>query len=336
MKRRFLFPILSLIFIASFSGPNLVSAATDSGAEYWTIEEMADLSAESLREAEELCKNSNRGCWQKYLRDRRARGGIYEALDSYEYPKLIITSVNPSKGKIKFIYYNENKRIKYLGREDSPATLQHIYIGRVDDDSDFNYSPWNDIENTVNGRETTKKIYMTFRWDSTDEDHIEILPNVEQEVDVENFELSPNITNTLYYILEDSNSRYLEVYRLSDCLANYQEGMECQIRYSSDGVVYVPVLAETTALSPQTDSNDNLGELATQEPLSSDESGKSTVAEELYSEVLLPSTPDTGAPTYQASVMDEINPRGIITIFLGGIMILWQIFSEKVLTKFKM
>lgn len=336
MKRRFLFPILSLIFIASFSGPNLVSAATDSGAEYWTIEEMADLSAESLREAEELCKDSNRGCWQKYLRDRRERGGVYRALDSYEYPKFIITSVNPSKGKMKFIFYDEDKRAKYLGREDDPATLHSIYIGRIEGASDKNYSPWSDIENTVNGRETTRNIFMTFRWDSTDENHAELLPNVEQEVDVEDFELLPSINNSLYYIFEDSNSRYLEIYRLSDCLANYQEGMECQIRYSSDGVVYVPVLAETTALSPQTDSNDNLGELATQEPLSSDESGKSTAAEELYSEVLLPSTPDTGAPTYQASAMDEINPRGIIAIFLGGIMILWQIFSEKVLTKFKM
>ena len=100
MGRKFLFLSITLTTIMGFSGPSLASTASaEPDSEYWTLEEMAELSEASFAEAKELCEGSNRGCWQKYLRDRRARGGIYEALDSYEYPKLIITSVNPTSGK---------------------------------------------------------------------------------------------------------------------------------------------------------------------------------------------------------------------------------------------
>ena len=313
MERKFLFLSITLITIMGFFGPSLVSAASiESDSEYWTLEEMAELSEASFAEAKELCEGSNRGCWQKYLRDRRSRGGIYEALDSYEYPKLIITSVNPTSGKIKLIYYNENKRSRYLGKEEDPATLYSIYIGRIEGESDINYSPWSDIENVINNRETARNIYMTFRWNSEDENHVELLPNVEQEFDAENLELATNINNSFYYILEDSNSRYLELYRLSDCLANYQEGTECQIRYSSKGVVYVqaPVNADRQSITSSED--------------------RSTAAEEIVELATnIASTPNTGTLTRGQAEISEISPETTVLMLFGSAIVVWNIARKR-------
>ena len=248
---------ISTIIIGLFNAPT--TFAVDTEAEYLTLDDMETLSLETLEEVNSICDQSDRGCRLEYLMERRRRSDLYRSLDSYESRKFFITAVNPNNNTIRFIYNNKLRRNRILGQDEGEgASLIHLYIGRVEYD-DHNRSPWHEMLSIVEGTEEFPEVHITFAWNTEDENRPDILPNIEYEFEMADDALLQGVRNVFYYEMKDTSPNGgRDVYRLTDCLANYQPGTECQIRFNNTGEVrYIPVNVEKDIVDePNENSNE--------------------------------------------------------------------------------
>ncbi len=232
-----------LTLILSIVGTTTVSAM-ESGP--WDFREMTIFNhkVESLKDA--YCEEHPNPympemCYYEFTWDGEEKNK-YNALSGYNMYGLILTAVNPSKKTFR-IYFNgtelEYKRMGFAP-ENYLHDLSELYIAQFDNGYPIG-AYWDDIKNGVDNSHR----YTIYDSNTMKGEENWVPSDQEVELPMKEFSLNPETSRHLrIYYKTTIGVSYELYYDLSSCIdsSDYQDGMECQIRYSNTGntVFFVP------------------------------------------------------------------------------------------------
>lgn len=233
-----------LTLILSTVGTTTVSAM-ESGP--WDFREMTIFNhkVESLKDA--YCEEHPNPympemCYYEFTWDGEEKNK-YDALSGYNMYGLILTAVNPSKNTFR-IYFNgtelEYKRMGFAP-ENYLHDLSELYIAQFDKDYPIGVYWWDDIKKSIDNPHR----YTVYDSSAMKDEGNWVPSNQEVELPMKEFSLNPKTSRHLrIYYKTTIGISYELYYDLSSCIdsSDYQDGMECQIRYSNTGniVFFVP------------------------------------------------------------------------------------------------
>ena len=234
------------------------------GQTYWTVDELEEASVAAAAEKDALC-HGDRACEEDLRWSRYEAGGIYRALESYESPSLLLTSINPVAGTMKLLYRNEDKWMSQMMGESVYHEMNNIYMVWVEDTIEGD--PMSDASWLSYGMR-----YPAFLPYAEDLTHVIIdenktllgdgwfTPNVEREYSIASSGIANNTAGKVYYAFDQKNGgRSMSAVNYSSCLASpeYRPGMDCRLAYGDEGwqtyLAVEPVAEPAIEPEPTTD-----------------------------------------------------------------------------------
>ena len=230
----------------------------------WTFEEMKALNQEVEAIKDEQCSNPDYGdpfmCYMEFRWDDidvdiRLDLGLnrqkYETLESFNYSALTITAINPSKNTIRVYFSSENVEDKHMGARNYISDLDELYIGQ------FDRGYLNDVGYFVRNGVANPNLHLLFAGSQAMNGEGWFPSDTEVELAIDGFSLSNDREQQLSVsYVNTRNGSYGIFINYASCVdsPDYQEGMECQVRYSGpDLPFYVPVIPYE---EPAPDTND--------------------------------------------------------------------------------
>ena len=318
--------ILTVTLLGSFTIPKSAFADEDGP---WTFDEMNTLNQEVEALKDEQCKDSSDPfmCYRTFKWDGENRPK-YETLTAFNENSFTITAINPNKNTIRVYYNSENVNGKHMGSHDYYSDVSELYIGqyRQGYSGDLSYSIKNNIEDPdLNILYFGARLFTSEGLIPSD---IEIeLPLVNQ------LSLSDDMDQRISVSYTNTNrASYSFSFNYSNCVnsPDYQEGMECQIRYFGfdQPPFYVPAMPREEPVSDTideqfaTDDQNVLGVQSTQDVERTEGYGGSSDGSTANSSITI-KTPYTGALTEECAKSVEFPWWLIALILLGNAAIIW-------------
>ena len=218
------------ILATAFSPLNTTSVFAEESL--WTLDDMVALSAEFEPELDEACAGSDDFmCKDMYIWQKS--DPIYWALYGFQSSQLFITSFNPSSGALRIYYNDVDFNTKHMGSSTYQHDLADLYIVQYDKGYVDNYT-----DDLKNGVERDHRYTLLYKSEATD--GAKWLPaNTEVGFSALNFSNEKlSLNPKLYYTYKTTSGLSVgDIARLEGCVnsSDYQDGMECQIRFSSSG-----------------------------------------------------------------------------------------------------
>ena len=228
--------------------PSLLPSGIEiNGKRYWSVAEMQIASELINQKREEFCQG-DRMCEEELSWQQMDElGGIYRALDPFENTHFMLTSVNPSRNTVKFLYHDEDKMLSRMLGETIRHDIASIYAVWVDESlgsittTSSNWLAYGQRAPYHLGsvEEVEAATHLIF-----DESEAELgpgwfTPNTEREYHVVGSNLVDNTRGQIHYSLNAASGGGHSHGTLdySGCInsPNYQEGMECRMMYHADG-----------------------------------------------------------------------------------------------------
>ena len=350
MKRHRLFLISIMALLVSIAPSASVLAAEQ---EAWTFEEVLEFSKDIEKEREDYCRgnpeyvNFPEMCYREYAEQRRDEGK-YGATDIFLELPLHITAFNLAEKYARVYFTGENIMSKHMGMEDHTLILDKLYLTQQ------NKEKRTDCAFLLSqGKEAPTCNLMYFNSESRS-GHEWLPAGQEIEIPIGDLDFAPEKARSVEAtVISTSGVRWVIGVRVGTCLESpdYQEGMECQARFTSDNTEhYIPVPPRENTPDNPTEPSDS-SDPANQDDLPNDitqpdnnqkdvqkdqdasQYGKGGIDGEDESVVTeYPLTPDTGAREEQEETNTKtiIMPWWMIVIFgFGFIAILWLVLPNK-------
>ena len=337
--------VLSILFLGLLFGPSQPSHAAifENDTTWWTVEELLEFYPEVEAEKDAEC-GDNQDCQMEFNFSMIERGPKYSALSNLLEGQFWITSINPTTGTIKVLFFDDDMMLKRMGIEEK-LTIENLYIGWTETWLGHGYyhnfvTPFDD---------TMLGVHQLFN--SETEDTGLVVPWQENEFPMLEPDISGNTSGVLYYTIyaEDEMFNAQGTFNYSSCLntPEYQEGTECKMYVSGDQwVSYFPPRDATVENNP----SEGFGEIDADEPttieitgisgntnIKQQEETKGTIdLQELQSLQksgikTVPKAPHTGEYDAISNSYKAINFPWWLTILivLGGATLLWFFWPKK-------
>lgn len=334
---------------ASAVESSLLPAGTEiDGMRYWSVSEMQQASELINAKREEFCAGDQMCMEELPWQQMEELGGIYFALDPFDNIQFMLTSINPSQNKVKFLYHDEDRMLSRMFGEKVRHNISLVYALWVDESlGDPTVSMnWLAYEKRApyhlgSVEEVEAATHLIF-----DESESELgvgwfTPNIEHEYQVSDGNLADNTKSWLYYTLvTDEGGHTLGTIDYSSCInsPDYTDGMECRMMYREDGLyTYIPfeptrtISATYADLAAVPEGNGVIDKNTTPEVTTNTIATTTPSAEPIGStaKTEVASAPNTGKYTREESGAAEF-PWWLFAIFGAGIAaLLWLFWPKK-------
>ena len=234
---------LSLTLIMLFLGliPLDVSAATRNGKQYWTVEELIELSREKT--LEELYENDT------------PENMVTEMFNDF---RIIVSRINPEKESVSVLYHNVDTTMQRFGEaEEEPLDEFHLVWLEPyfpDPRTDFTIGNRPDFVNQIHSGVLGEETHFLMTRSIVNDGPDWITPNIEVDFDTYENELSSNYTGTLFYAGRIGRWETFNAFEYGSCLENpaYEPGMDCHYVFYQDGTRdYLPSTVIENDRKPQ-------------------------------------------------------------------------------------
>lgn len=323
MKRSFTFLIPTLIIFFSLFPIGQAKAATpDYSEDYWTLEEITTLREEIQQEILNFCYFSEEpDCAERYHAEEFfSRGTDYQAADSIDAFRLLITAVNPTQNSVRTFFVDEDMANYYITGELINDNIDELYLFWFD----LGFMGGYDFYNQYQSDALPSKTHLLFAKDNLADS---FPPREEVTYELEG-DVSEDYRNMIYYFFITANgNRYFDPIDYTSCVNHpfYREGMECRLFFSKDNGSFVYLPVEIT-----TDTNDHTPATPEPEPESEPESEPIEESTETSNPELTPLAPNTGMKTDELTNFPAKCERRIefpwwiiLLIAAGEILTIW-------------
>ncbi len=330
MEKKHLLLISTLIlFGANFALNSWPASAVieKDGKNYWTIEEMEALSANFEQEISATCGDDFM-CRDEFNMSLWERGEDYRAMSSFESMPLHITAVNPSKGTLRVIYYDQEKNMEHMGMYGNYPLLD-LFVVRFDNGY---YTTNASHAQMLRSGNIAPEVHPVLNETEIKNGPNWLIPNTEQEFAFEDATISDNIQNSLYIYYETALSAYGNIVDYSSCVASdeYHDGMECRLFFSQGGARYLPFAVENedtpVIIEPATEkptTENPATKESTTESSAADSKGESATK----LEEIIPTTPNTGVGTCKT---EADSPWWlVVSLIIGNFLAIWWLTPAK-------
>lgn len=270
MRKKFLSKILTASVALGFLASSQVNATgVLGGIEYWTVDDLIEFDREVASEREARC-GTDAACWEDFyvynmdISEERMR---YQNLENFNIESVVISSINPSTGEIRFVYHGQDTWDKNHNPNSSPSPLGELYMVWLDEgvpDPGEDYSWFNPaaghfypyyVDELISGN-IEYYTHPVFQYDLALTG--ETLPWDTEITAWSETDLRDNSRNTLYYTSIIGGRIKSSIIDYSSCLNHpyYRDGMECKFIYDLPNVPrFVPFTKKGEMASEETISH---------------------------------------------------------------------------------
>ena len=237
-KKAPLFISTLLAFAGSLSIYSPVTYAEDNTVSHWTVSEL--LAAKPILDTtkDNFCGDKWE-CREGISMAYRGLGGRAGGQTELESLRFMITSLNPTLGTIKAIYFDEDL--------DYDLTEFHMYWLDPDmPNPNSRASYYYDYHENIKNREDVSGLHVLVVEDETNRTSGWFVPNQEITYEVGDFTAMTN--NTFHVYIDSERGNSIRTTNYTSCLESpeYQPGMECRLVYNNDikWFDYIPMTPE--------------------------------------------------------------------------------------------
>lgn len=233
--------ILTINIITGLISPPKTSALykDDSGATWWTVEELLEFSKVKEAEEEAICGDNSDCIQELFFSHFEDEDGRYRALATLEESQFWVTSINPGQETMEVLYFDEEPFLKMMGIKD-PHPLDYVFIAWFNkiNGAIGNYNHELPIESQF-----PDDLHLLYANDSASFSKTGFPSNQPFILPINKTNLEENISGRLDIATfgEYYNSKGTVNY--SSCLRepDYSEGLECKLMFSAErGFKYFP------------------------------------------------------------------------------------------------
>ena len=342
-----LFLISTLTILAGSIGLRTVPVFARESGEIWTVPQLITLQEEVVAETSRICAGDT-FCENELYFDHLRFGGKYAALDGFSNMIILITAINPSSSTIRVIFHDEDPIMRWVPEENRRSTLDELYVSKFSNHPGIDEA--HDIMRSGHSGETHHPLFVGaaatngIGWFAS---------NVEVELPITNATSLLEAPYIIHFAMEADYTNVLGAHDYSDCLTSpaYKEGMECRAVFDENGWFYfLPFWPGAELPATMTATEDPVSEEATSEDTPAEgstppddtpmEGGLGAVEPEegttLVTEItpeasstettsisdILPTTPDTGKPTYGFHAKKTDLPLWIAGLIVANFVLL--------------
>lgn len=259
------------------------------GKTYWSFREMLDFESEFDAVASVHCGEDYR-CRDDFLfesLESLSEGDVnrvkYMNLDYIKNSRFLVTSINPTLGKLSVYYRDEDAMLRRMGI-DERGTLNELYLAWVDpEEAGLSETEWLEhgaplrqaVIDMQDGLAPRAGSHEVFRGDVTTLGEGWLTPHTEVTLDMlPGNEITRDERHMMEQLMVSSNGNMIGAFEYNTCFnGDYREGMECRLMYDSDGQrVYLPFEPESEAEPTDGGSMPTDESTSVDEPISTNES----------------------------------------------------------------
>lgn len=347
VKKLSLIPTLAIL--AGSIGLQATPAFARESSEIWTVPQLMTIQEEVAAETAELCAGDS-SCEDELYFNHLEAGGKYAALDGFSNMIILITAINPSNSTIRVIFHDEDPMMRWLPEEERHSTLDELYVSK------FSNRPGIDeAHDIMRSGYSSDTHHPLFAGTAATNGAGWFTPNIEVELPIANATSILEAPHIIHFAMEADYTNVIGAHDYSNCLTSpaYEEGMECRVVFDENGWFYFlpfwpgaelpatmtatedlmpeDTAPEETPVEDPTPLDDTLveGGLGAVEP----EEG-TTSTTEVTPEIasigtaptsdILPTTPDTGKPTYGFHAKKTDLPLWIAGLIIANfVLLIW-------------